>query len=133
MIRRPPRATRTDTLLPYTNALPIWRRYRQVVGDPLDRADEVAVVDAEPGGAGQHPGLGKLGQFRRDRPDPGQGRGPVQGLALAAQPAAEAVGLVQQHHPGAGAARSEEHTSELQSPMRNSYAVFRFKKKKTRS
>src|SRR3546814_2912414 len=27
--------------------------------------------------------------------------------------------------------RSEEHTAELQSPMRNSYAVFCFKKKKT--
>src|SRR3546814_3276935 len=24
MIRRPPRSTRTDTLFPYTNALPIW-------------------------------------------------------------------------------------------------------------
>src|SRR3546814_6326674 len=30
----------------------------------------------------------------------------------------------------AGASRSEEHTSELQSLMRNSYAVFCFKKKK---
>src|SRR3546814_4877545 len=30
----------------------------------------------------------------------------------------------------ADAARSEEHTSELQPLMRNSYAVFRFKKKK---
>src|SRR3546814_5512941 len=29
-----------------------------------------------------------------------------------------------------GATRSEEHTSELQSPMRISYAVFCFKKKK---
>src|SRR3546814_10034127 len=32
---------------------------------------------------------------------------------------------------GAGAARSEEHTSELQSLMRISYAVFCLKKKKT--
>src|SRR3546814_4633789 len=31
-----------------------------------------------------------------------------------------------------GAARSEEHTSELQSLMRNSYAVFCLKKKKKR-
>src|SRR3546814_4232788 len=30
-----------------------------------------------------------------------------------------------------GGYRSEEHTSELQSPLRNSYAVFCFKKKKT--
>src|SRR3546814_3148145 len=32
---------------------------------------------------------------------------------------------------GVGAARSEEHTSELQSLMRSSYAVFCLKKKKT--
>src|SRR3546814_3242828 len=32
----------------------------------------------------------------------------------------------------AGIARSEEHTSELQSLMRNSYAVFCLKKKKTK-
>src|SRR3546814_8916520 len=35
--------------------------------------------------------------------------------------------------PGAGNARSEEHTSELQSLMRISYAVFCLKKKKERS
>src|SRR3546814_4957910 len=38
------------------------------------------------------------------------------------------------HRPAAGAAskrRSEEHTSELQSLMRNSYAVFCLKKKNT--
>src|SRR3546814_8621569 len=36
--------------------------------------------------------------------------------------------------PGrAGAERSEEHTSELQSLMRNSYAVFCLKKKKTKN
>src|SRR3546814_3222415 len=34
-------------------------------------------------------------------------------------------------HDGAGLARSEEHTSELQSLMRISYAVFCLKKKKT--
>src|SRR3546814_2902792 len=34
-------------------------------------------------------------------------------------------------HGGACALRSEEHTSELQSLMRNSYAVFCLKKKKT--
>src|SRR3546814_12455692 len=34
--------------------------------------------------------------------------------------------------PGSGRGRSEEHTSELQSLMRNSYAVFCLKKKKKR-
>src|SRR3546814_3822324 len=42
------------------------------------------------------------------------------------------VGVVdaQQIAPAVGAGRSEEHTSELQSPMRISYAVFCLKKKK---
>src|SRR3546814_7433404 len=51
---------------------------------------------------------------------------------------AELLGLFQvvrrQQHGGAGAvqlARSEEHTSELQSLMRISYAVFCLKKKKS--
>src|SRR3546814_8114067 len=35
--------------------------------------------------------------------------------------------------PAQGFLRSEEHTSELQSLMRNSYAVFCLKKKKTRN
>src|SRR3546814_2758072 len=44
--------------------------------------------------------------------------------------------LPRRHHPlhpavREGGLRSEEHTSELQSLMRNSYAVFRMQKKKT--
>src|SRR3546814_9851732 len=35
------------------------------------------------------------------------------------------------HHPQGNAIRSEEHTSELQSLMRSSYAVFCLKKKNT--
>src|SRR3546814_1754471 len=60
------------------------------------------------------------------------------------QQAAEAARIVEAQHPAAAAARprerdvevvvdthrSEEHTSELQSLMRNSYAVFCLKKKK---
>src|SRR3546814_5273943 len=43
----------------------------------------------------------------------------------------EARGIVAAAFGGAGAARSEEHTSELQSLMRISYAVFCLTKKKT--
>src|SRR3546814_8526921 len=45
-------------------------------------------------------------------------------VVAAAREVATADGLVQQP-----AVRSEEHTSELQSLMRNTYAVFRLKKK----
>src|SRR3546814_1577207 len=41
-----------------------------------------------------------------------------------------AMTVVVAHLDGLGEARSEEHTSELQSLMRNSYAVFCLKKKK---
>src|SRR3546814_9550279 len=39
--------------------------------------------------------------------------------------------LVRREEPARGLLRSEEHTSELQSLMRHSYAVFCLKKKKT--
>src|SRR3546814_9274795 len=39
--------------------------------------------------------------------------------------------LVERHHHRGGAVRSEEHTSELQSLLRNSYAVFCLKNKNT--
>src|SRR3546814_8736082 len=62
----------------------------------------------------------------RALPDVGDGQKPVQRRILYAM---QDMGL------GAGAkpvkSRSEEHTSELQSLMRHSYAVFCLKKKKT--
>src|SRR3546814_3593831 len=45
-------------------------------------------------------------------------------------PAIAEYPLDEGRHLDAGGARSEEHTSELQSLMRNSYAVFCLKKKK---
>src|SRR3546814_10909773 len=39
-------------------------------------------------------------------------------------------GIDEGQSPGAGVARSEEHTSDLQSLMRNSYAVLYFENKK---
>src|SRR3546814_1659024 len=92
MIRRPPRATRTDTLFPYTT---LFR-------SSLDRAAE---------------------KFGVGEPDPldllpiGLGGGvPAAANDRRLQPiAALGIGIP---------FRSEEHTSELQSLMRISYAVF---------
>src|SRR3546814_4763070 len=59
-------------------------------------------------------------------------------LALAALGVDRHIAIVRHRHPRAARrgsplrARSEEHTSELQSLMRISYAVFCLKKKKTR-
>src|SRR3546814_10229035 len=114
MIRRPPSSTRTDTLFPYTTF------FRS---------------------AGERPAAQALpaGQLRR-RPGRPAGR-PYLSLRLPRRRAGDAVRGCRREwsfrgDPGKGAApdadprRSEEHTSELQSLMRISYAVFCLKKKK---
>src|SRR3546814_5856671 len=102
MIRRPPRSTRTDTLFPYTT---LFRSTGMKIW-PFDYAAE------------------KSGGMYISGPD----------LDRALEPFAKirkAVGnkmdvMVELHSMW----RSEEHTSELQSLMRISYAVFCLKKKK---
>src|SRR3546814_2145840 len=102
MIRRPPRSTRTDTLFPYTT---LFRSVHAGVG-----ADGL--------GAGQrHLDAVVLGRV-------------VTGGEHRTGCVEAAGGEVQ--HVGGGQPRSEEHTSELQSLMRISYAVFCLKKKKTK-
>src|SRR3546814_8325264 len=94
MIRRPPRSTRTDTLLPYTT---LFRSGR-----------------LRSSGGWQLPA----------------GRGDLR-LALRAVRAGHVTRGDRRHRPDGGevVVRSEEHTSELQSLMRISYAVFCLKKK----
>src|SRR3546814_1635070 len=144
MIRRPPRSTRTDTLVPYTT---LFRSVEPLVGQPGDLGVEQAEVDvlAEAGHA-------TVVQRRQDRGhrvhaahDVGDSDADLHRLALRlagqAHDAAHALGQVVvagARRIGAGLAeagdravdqRSEEHTSELQSLMRISYAVFCLKKK----
>src|SRR3546814_3585249 len=106
MIRRPPRSTRTDTLFPYTT---LFRSvHRQAVRAHLQHGVECA-----------REAFGVLLRQPVDQVDVDR---------------AESAGAARFDH-GAGfldALRSEEHTSELQSLMRISYAVFCLKKKKTR-
>src|SRR3546814_6638730 len=116
MVGRPPRSTRPDTLFPYTTLF----RYG------LDPRQLVRVAHDE------H--VGELAGFV-----PGErGRGDCV-PAVAEQETSGAVDRRLLQRPGrppdvqAGLdeTRSEEHTSELQSLMRISYAVFCLKKKKT--
>src|SRR3546814_6930672 len=116
MIPRPPRSTRTDTLLPYTT---LFRS-----------PDEVLVADrlGGPGGLGLVHHDGELvveGLVAHRHP-----ADPVVDGAGDAGGAHGVVGVHGRHHPEPGSGRSEEHTSELQSLMRISYAVFCLKKKK---
>src|SRR3546814_2562556 len=101
MIRRPPRSTRTDTLFPYTT---LFR---------------------SPGAHGTSSILGRS-HHRSPIPNPPL-RQPTRRRTL---PLAHLPRLVTHHAPSKSYLRSEEHTSELQSLMRISYAVFCLKKKK---
>src|SRR3546814_9210677 len=106
MILRPPRSTRTDTLFPYTT---------------LFRSVPMVAARIRPKSAPDHDAewVNQYGKIRR-RPS---GDGAFYGHHAALhskESSAESRGF----------SRSEEHTSELQSLMRISYAVFCLKKKK---
>src|SRR3546814_3578481 len=102
MIRRPPIAKRTDTLCPYTTL------YKSVAVLEVGAGATVGGKARGPGGH-QHVAI----------------RNP-HGVAGDVQRAAAAVA----EQRIVGRRRSEEHTSELQSLMRISYAVFCFKNNK---
>src|SRR3546814_3876973 len=119
MIRRPPRSTRTDTLFPYTT---LFRSQTTRAFRPDAGADELAdrhqpLVDPDPVLLRQLVGQGGHGLLRRRRGD----------VAPAVGDAVD----VNVHGDRGGLPRSEEHTSELQSLMRISYAVFCLKTKNT--
>src|SRR3546814_1028672 len=187
MMRRPPRATRTDTLFPYTtlfrsphhcNVLglsPLGRhaieamaergmivdvdhmsgRARQEALDVLEELQHPGVISSHSwstpdaysrtyalGGmtgpyAGGSEGFVDAWRQRRAAADPrylfGIGFGAdSNGLGAQGMPrGADAENPVTYPFTGfGGVVRSEEHTSELQSLMRTSYAVFCLKKKK---
>src|SRR3546814_9362327 len=105
MLRRPPIATRTDTLFPYTTLF----RSRQPVRWHDSRAGQGACPLLECLRSRTAVGQPlRTGARRRRHRRGGGGR----------------IRAVRGH-----SARSEEHTSELQSLMRISYAVFCLKKK----
>src|SRR3546814_938478 len=114
MIRRPPRSTRTDTLFPYTTlfrssasprAAPAsTTRTRTCSRETLRRAEPAQRI---PPNVQTSCGIGHVACGGND----------FGGSAL----------LLRKHR-----GRSEEHTSELQSLMRISYAVFCLKKKTTK-
>src|SRR3546814_1644738 len=121
MIRRPPISTRTDTLFPYTTLFRSrWRNERH----------DLAALDIALGNdcVRDRSGAGIRARFR-------PGDGPLQDADAAGGHAAarqETGGQKTRDQEAGGQTcdRSEEHTSELQSLMRISYAVFCLKKKK---
>src|SRR3546814_9066280 len=132
MIRLPPRSTRTDTLVPYTSLFRSVEGLGKSVSRPdgelvilegidfrIAHGDTVAVVGAS--GSGKSTLLSLLAGLDL----PSRGSVHLDGAPLAeldedgrARVRGDKVGF-----------RSEEHTSELQSLMRTSYAAFCLTKK----
>src|SRR3546814_3070158 len=128
MIRRPPRSTRTDTLFPYTTLFrspesgsdPEFDRRTKVLliaaksflkkGYSATSIDEIAEAAGTTG-----PALYRMFDSKQDILD----QLCLAGMEMRLSAIQDVVDR-----------RSEEHTSELQSLMRNSYAVFRLQQKR---
>src|SRR3546814_4502407 len=121
MIRRPPRSTRTDTLFPYTTLFrspPAARQLR-----PLARRDPARLRVRGQGIALHHPYAPPEGHRDGAGELHGVGRVAV-GREAGAGPLAVPTQYAFRRRAVSRIPRSEEHTSELQSLMRISYAVF---------
>src|SRR3546814_6327298 len=124
MIRRPPISTRTDTLFPYTTLFRSQRRSRKLVRFGLAGARRLG----EPPDLGRelpHIALLRVADDGNHQPSIGLRGHPEVDLPVARHhPRLVVVARVDHRKVGHRPARSEEHTSELQSLMRISYAVF---------
>src|SRR3546814_2256972 len=147
MIRRPPRSTRTYTLFPYTTLFRSRgfsrRRLRHSLKRPhfaLLHAAQIRLVSIhEPRKSGKGSVWTSVWGLVTMRREPGR-RGAPTLHPIAPRPIGKARSgcRCRATEPKTGFAcrcgaigcRSEEHTSELQSLMRISYAVFCLKKKK---
>src|SRR3546814_6004327 len=126
MRRRPPRSTLTDTLFPYTT---LFRSGRTAQGHARRDARRQLGDTGGPAAGGQgycqRPSKGTAG--------PAGSHCQAEIARVRRQATASSHTLRTAHESSLlyrSADRSEEHTSELQSLMRISYAVFCLKKKK---
>src|SRR3546814_9372140 len=120
MFRRPPRARRPDTLFPTRRSSDLPQQVRQLAETyygviPPKDIPERRRVEEPPQNAPR--------EVRLTSPRVGQPQVSISYLAPSYRQATDNEAYALQ--------RSEEHTSELQSLMRSSYAVFCLKKKNT--
>src|SRR3546814_2401125 len=126
MIRRPPRSTRTDTLCPYTTLF----RSNHEISPRVDLLTRIAYEKFDAGSGLDFDGYSVEAGARAALTQS------LEGYALAGYESYDSDGLLEddsnfygrlgaqwKFSPNWGV-RSEEHTSELQSLMRISYAVF---------
>src|SRR3546814_983443 len=130
MLRRPPISTRTDTLFPYTTLFrsidmssmaPSLLEIAEHGPRALYEGDLAAALATDVEAKGGSLRLSDLQAYEAEWQEP---------LSVAYRAARFHVTPRLTAGPTIADARSEEHTSELQSLMRLSYAVFCLKKKK---
>src|SRR3546814_7700423 len=120
MLRLPPRSTRTDTLFPHTTL------FRSDCQAPGPRPRRITWLRPELGNLRPAPSTTEAPADAVAAHDPGDGPTDLAIQHGSPRHERELPTLLHEHKPSA---RSEEHTSELQSLMRISYAVFCLKKK----
>src|SRR3546814_3322643 len=125
MIRRPPRSTRTDTLFPYTTLFRSPTDYNRAFAIGVALNVGFVAVEAV---------YGVLAHSVALLADAGHNLTDVLSLLIAwgaasLSRARPTLRRTYGYRRSSILARSEEHTSELQSLMRTSYAVFCLKKK----
>src|SRR3546814_4763324 len=111
MLRRPPRSTRTDTLFPYTT---LFRSTRILDWNGTPFFVPNAKFNTETIVNHSRMSFRQVSEYVYVR---------LEDIDKVSAIVADVNDMLEEH-------RSEEHTSELQSLMRNSYAVFCLKKKK---
>src|SRR3546814_12131848 len=120
MIRRPPRSTRPDPLFPYTTLF----RSNRYTYLPRLKNQAVLVKTVQAAITGMLPGPFGYAERWDDKTDTYLGLAIERATNAAVVIDSDSViikpDIAEAHRP----ARSEEHTSELQSLMRISYAVF---------
>src|SRR3546814_10706737 len=123
MIRRPPRSTRTDTLFPYTT---LFRSLPKANGLALANVPRRVLISGKRQVSDRREArrLSALRHRREGKAAPSVRTSPAKASRQPAIETVEGVAAGPFRWP-----RSEEHTSELQSLMRISYAVFCLKKK----
>src|SRR3546814_4649877 len=130
MIRRPPRSTRTDTLFPDTTLFrstlvaqvkQLRTELQTALTDNKSQREENQRLRQRENSIDQRINSAlesERSNLRRDQEQAANARQQTAGLLADLQRRLDSIG------GRGGGHRSEEHTSELQSLMRNSYAVF---------
>src|SRR3546814_3956151 len=129
MIRRPPRSTRTDTLCPYTT---LFRSRVRFVAAGYIWFYPAALKPSKTAGVDHAPAFSIRPSTQASPNERAMSYSTNEPMTLKVVPRSLLISRSCLSPFGCTrAARSEEHTSELQSLMRTSYAVFCLKKKIT--